>query len=90
MGTIVVAQSLNTFFVMFHSFDDQANEDSEQTLRYKIGSICYFVFFFVQVVMLFATWLAAIIIYIRLATFLKPEAASSEETDAEKTDLFEN
>lgn len=78
MGTIVLAQILNTFFVVFHSLDVKANTDTEETLRYKFGSIFYFIFFFVQVGMLYATWLAAIIIYARLATFLKPEDVNTE------------
>ena len=40
---MVTAQSMNTFFVIFHMFDV---EDSDETLRYKMGYVLYMVFFF--------------------------------------------
>ena len=44
-----------------------------------IGSVCYFVLFSVQVVILFATWVSAIVIYVKLALFLKPEKQRTDD-----------
>lgn len=69
MGLLITAQSLNTFFVVYHAFD---TTDSEQTLRYTLGQIGFMTFFFIQTGMLIGTWVYAFIIYYKLATFLKP------------------
>jgi hypothetical protein len=71
---------------MFHKLD---SEDSEDTLRYKMGYVLYMMFFFLQSLMLLATYVLAWVLYIRLATFLKPNASSDEE-GAENDDEFEN
>ena len=54
---------------MFHRFDV---ENSEETLRYTLGTIFYMVDFYVQCIILLATFVYAFVIYIRLALFLKP------------------
>ena len=82
MVFMVSAQSMNTFFVIFHMFD---TEDSDQTLRYKMGYVLYMVFFFVQVFLLVGTYIGAWFIYIRLALFLKP-GSDTDDSD----ELFED
>ena len=78
MVFMVAAQSMNTFFVIFHMFD---SEDSDETLRYKLGYVFYMIFFFLQSAMLIGTYIGAWVIYMRLALFLKPnqEADDSDE-----------
>lgn len=63
---------------MFHHLDD---EDSEKTLRYKMGSISYMMCFFLQSIMLLATFLFGWILFIRLFIFLKPDQEDTPEND---------
>lgn len=44
LGLIVSMQSLETFFVLFHKLD---SSESIDTTRYKLGWVCYMIFFFV-------------------------------------------
>ena len=68
---ICFCQASQTFFTIFHALD---SKDSDETLRYKIGYFLYMAFFFLQSLMLFATFVFAWVIYIRLAMFLKPDS----------------
>lgn len=70
-GMIVFTTAMNTFFVVFHHFDV---DGSEKTLRYKLGSIFYMINFFIQTLLLLATFVYAFVLYIKLALFLKPKA----------------
>jgi len=78
-----LSQSCNTFFVIFHKFDEEFTRHSEDTLRYKMGNFLYFVFFFAQSFILVATYIAAWFIYIRLALFLKPEKSNPSSPQGE-------
>ena len=73
-GLIVYTQAANTFFVVFHSLDV---EDSEETLRYKMGTVLYMINFFLQSIILVATFGWAWYLYIKLFQFLRPP---SDET----------
>lgn len=89
MGLLITAQSMNTFFVVFHMFD---TEDSDEKLRYKLGNFAFMTFFFLQTGMLIGTWIYAFVIYYRLAKFLKPPAVQYNENGEEigDDDVFEN
>ena len=80
---------MNSFCVIFHMLDSEGSED---TLRYKMGQISYFTFFFLQTVALIGTYTFAWIIYIRLAIFLKPRKRSINEIGEEvsEDELYEN
>jgi len=41
---LVLVTAMNTFFVVFHRYDV---EESEVTLRYKLGYFFYMTFFFI-------------------------------------------
>ena len=65
----MLLQGLQCFFVFFHAFD---TEESDETLRYKLGYIFYMIFFFVQASMLVGSYVFAWYVYLRLIMFLKP------------------
>ena len=54
-------------------------DDSDETLRYKLGNIFYMVNFYVQCFLLLATSVCAFVIYYRLAVFLKPPASLAND-----------
>ena len=76
MGLILLAQILNTFFVLYHVFDSKG---SESTIRYKLGQIFYMIFFFMQSLMLVCTLIWAYYLYVRLTLFLKPEESDDDK-----------
>ena len=65
---------MQTFFVFFHMFD---TEDSDETLRYKLGWAFYMIFFFTQALLLIGTYVFAWYVYLRLAFFLKPAKSTA-------------
>ena len=69
MGVTLFCVILNTFFITFHEFD---TEDSETTLRYKLGQIFYMIFFIVQTLVLIGVFVFSIVLYCKVFTLLKP------------------
>ena len=80
---ILGMHSLNLFFIIFHTLD---TEDSEETRRYELGRIGYMTFFFLLFLIQIGTFIWALILYIRLAIFLKPRSES--ELNDESDDAF--
>ena len=78
---LVFVTSINTFFVIFHKYDE---DDSEKTLRYKLGYIFYMVNFYIQCFLLLGTSVYAFIIYYRLAVFLKPPSVAYDDQSADQ------
>ena len=77
---IIVMHSLNLFFIIFHTLD---TKDSEETLRFELGTIGYMTFFFMLFLIQIGTFIWALVLYIRLAIFLKPRTESelNDESD---------
>ena len=79
---------MNTFVVIFDLFNHRKGKEEES--YYKLGSATYFIFFFVQSIALFGTYIFAWVVYIKLAIFLKPVSSEKNGEDAADDDRYED
>lgn len=71
-GLVTLALTFNSFCVIFHFFDEKKNDDTEETLRYKMGSWGYFINFILLACFQVGVLLSLAVMFFKLRSLLKP------------------
>lgn len=71
-GFVTLALLFNSFCVIFHYFDEKKNDDTEETLRYKMGSWGYFINFILLACFQVGVLISLAVMFFKLRSLLRP------------------